>query len=279
MPELPEVETVKRGLEMVLIGKKIKDIQIFYPRIIRTPQDIEQFKFLLIGQMIESMGRKGKYLLFHLTNYTLVSHLRMEGKYNYTKDPNEPFDQHTHILFTFTDGTQLRYRDVRKFGTMDVVPNEKVMELEAIRKLGQEPIDPEFDQIQFRKQVQQRTAPIKQILLNQEIVSGLGNIYVDDSLALSKIHPQRTGKSLTNKEINTLIAAMKSVLEKAIEKGGSTIRTFETFYGRGSMQEHLIVYGRTEQPCIFCGTPIEKIRVAGRGTHFCSKCQKKPKKK
>ncbi|WP_339060119.1 DNA-formamidopyrimidine glycosylase [Tepidibacillus marianensis] len=279
MPELPEVETVRRGLEVVIIGKQIKDIQIFYPGIIRTPQDSEQFKFLLIGQTIEAMGRKGKYLLFHLTDYTLVSHLRMEGKYIYTENPNETFDQHIHVIFSFTDGTQLRYRDVRKFGTMDVVLKEKVMELEAIKKLGQEVIDPQFDQKRFKQQVQQRTAPIKQILLNQEIVSGLGNIYVDDSLALSKIHPLRIGKSLTNKEINTLIAAMKTILEKAIEKGGSTIRTFETFYGRGSMQDHLIVYGRTGKPCLYCGTPIEKIRVAGRGTHFCPSCQKEPRKK
>ncbi|TCS83563.1 DNA-formamidopyrimidine glycosylase [Tepidibacillus fermentans] len=277
MPELPEVETVRRGLELVIVGKKIKDIQVYYPKIIRSPQDTEQFKFLLIGQVIQSIGRRGKYLLFHLTDDTLVSHLRMEGKYIYTENPNEPYDKHTHVIFSFTDGSQLRYRDVRKFGTMDVVKRDGETELEGIKKLGQEPIDPEFNLERFKKQVKQRMAPIKQILLNQEIISGLGNIYVDDSLALSKIHPLRSGKSLTDDEIANLIMSMKQVLEKAIEKGGSTIRSFESFYGRGSMQDHLIVYGRTGKPCIVCGTPIEKIRVAGRGTHFCPHCQKAAK--
>ena len=273
MPELPEVETVRRSLEYVLIGKQIQDIKILYPRIIRRPEDVEEFKFLLIGQKIESIGRRGKYLLFHLNEYTLISHLRMEGKYMFTTNPLDPIDKHTHIIFSFTDGTELRYRDVRKFGTMDVVAKYKETEIEAIQKLGQEPIDPHFDEELFRRAIQKRTAPIKQLLLNQEIVSGLGNIYVDDSLALSKIHPLRPGNSLTDEEISQLILAMRQVLEKAIEKGGSTIRSFETFYGRGSMQDHLIVYGRTGKPCYVCGRLIEKIRVAGRGTHYCPHCQ------
>ncbi|MFV9511177.1 DNA-formamidopyrimidine glycosylase [Tepidibacillus sp. LV47] len=277
MPELPEVETVRRGLELVLIGKVIKEVQVFYPKIIRSLQDMEQFKFLLIGQTIRSIGRRGKYLLFYFTDYTLISHLRMEGKYIYTEKPNEPYDQHHHVIFSFTDGTELRYRDVRKFGTMDLVKRGNEMSFKGIKKLGQEPIDPHFDPERFKQQVRQRSAPIKQILLNQEIVSGLGNIYVDDSLALSKIHPLRQGKSLTDQEISTLIKSMKQVLEKAIEKGGSTIRSFETIYGKGSMQDHLLVYGRTGKPCLFCGTSIQKIKVAGRGTHFCPNCQKEPK--
>ncbi|GBF11791.1 DNA-formamidopyrimidine glycosylase [Tepidibacillus sp. HK-1] len=274
MPELPEVETVRRSLEMLIIGKTIKEVNVFYPKIIRIPGDIGEFKWILQGQTIEGIGRKGKYLLFYMNSVTMISHLRMEGKYIYHEEKMKEFDKHTHVVFTFTDGSILQYRDVRKFGTMDVVSKGKEIEFESLKKLGQEPIDPNFDPELFKQQLKTRSAPIKQSLLNQEIVSGLGNIYVDDSLALSKIHPLRTGNSLTDEEIDQLILAMKQVLLKAIEKGGSTIRTYESFYGRGSMQDHLIVYGRTGQPCYQCGTLIEKIKVGGRGTHFCPNCQK-----
>jgi len=162
---------------------------------------------------------------------------------------------------------------VRKFGTMDVLPLGQEIEFPSLKKLGQEPIDPDFDIEKFNKILSSRNAPIKQLLLNQEVISGLGNIYVDDSLAISKIHPLRSGKSLSNQEIKNLVQAMRTVLLNAIEKGGSSIRSFESLYGRGSMQDHLIVYGRIGQACKFCGTPIEKIKVSGRGTHYCPNCQ------
>lgn len=274
MPELPEVETVIRTLEHYVINKTIENIDIFYSKIIRSPLDTKEFKLLLEGQTIRSLSRKGKYLLFYMNTHTLVSHLRMEGKYIYSSEQQKKYDKHTHIVFNFKDGSSLQYRDVRKFGTMDVMPIGKELEFNALKKLGQEPIDDEFNIEQFKKQIKSRTAPIKQLLLNQEIVSGLGNIYVDDSLALSKIHPLRPGNLLKNKEINLLVKTMKEVLLKAIEKGGSSIKSFESIYGRGSMQDHLIVYGRTGKPCYICGTPIEKIKVGGRGTHFCPNCQK-----
>ncbi len=273
MPELPEVETVRRSLELVVIGKQIKETEVFYSRIIRTPVDIDEFKLLLQGQTIQSIGRRGKYLLFYFKDVVLISHLRMEGKYLF-QETEEPIDKHTHVIFHFTDGSRLLYRDVRKFGTMDLVPLGLEDDFMGIRKLGQEPISPEFEKEKFVAIVQKKNSPIKQILLDQEIVSGLGNIYVDDSLALARIHPLRAGNSLTKEELFKLINAMKEVLEKAIEKGGSTIRTFESFYGKGSMQDHLIVYGRQGQPCYFCGSIIAKIKVAGRGTHFCPICQR-----
>lgn len=274
MPELPEVETVRRSLEKLVKDKTIDNIEIYYPRIIRTPADTEEFKLLLEGQTIRSIGRRGKYLLFYTDELTLISHLRMEGKYIFEDNKHNQYDKHTHIVFNFTDGSILQYRDVRKFGTMDVVPRGKEKEFNSVKKLGQEPIDPNFDSEFFISQIQSKKAPIKQILLNQEIVSGLGNIYVDDTLAMSKVHPLRTGNSLTIVELNRIICVMKIVLEKAIEQGGSSIRTFESIYGKGSMQDHLIVYGRTGKPCYTCGTPIEKIKVGGRGTHFCPSCQK-----
>jgi len=274
MPELPEVETVKRTLEKLVVGKVVKEIDIYYPKIIRTPNEIEEFRLLLKGETVQAIGRRGKYLLFYLKNLILISHLRMEGKYLFSDDNQAVIDKHTHIVFKFEDGSSLSYRDVRKFGTMDLIPNEQLEDFHALKKLGQEPLDLGFDIEQFRKELKGRKAPIKQLLLNQEIISGLGNIYVDDSLAYSKINPNAPGDSLTDKEIETLVEAIKTVLNKAIEYGGSSIRTFESIYGRGSMQDHLIVYGKEGKPCIFCGSPIKKVKLAGRGTHFCPECQK-----
>lgn len=276
MPELPEVEIVKNTLKELIVGKIIGEIEIIYPKIIRTPSDTDIFKLLLEGKELVTIDRKGKYLLFIFDDITLVSHLRMEGKYLY-KTPIEAeqiYDKHTHIVFTNTDGSQLRYHDVRKFGTMDLVWNHELSSFFPLTKLGQEPIDPNFDLAEFTEQLSRRRGSIKQVLLNQEIVSGLGNIYVDDSLAKSMINPNRPANSLTDQEIEQLVRAMREVLNKAIQYGGSTIKSFETIYGKGSMQEHLIVYGQTGKPCFRCGTPIEKIRIAGRGTHFCPNCQK-----
>ncbi len=276
MPELPEVEIVRTILSEQIIGKTIDDIKITYPKIIRTPADSEQFKLLLKGKQLDAINRRGKYLLFVFDDITLVSHLRMEGKYLYFDEQAslEPVNKHTHVIFSFTDGTELHYQDVRKFGTMDLVWNHDLADFPALTKLGQEPIAEDFDGKDFAERLQGRSCTIKQALLNQEIVSGLGNIYVDDSLAKSGISPLKPAKDLTAAEINRLIPAMREVLEEAIRYGGSTIKSFETIYGKGSMQDHLLVYGQTGKPCFRCGTPIEKIRLAGRGTHYCPSCQK-----
>lgn len=273
MPELPEVEIVRRSLESLIVGKTIKSIEVLYTRIIRTPSDVDQFKLLLEGQTLGAIGRKGKYLLFNFDSVTLVSHLRMEGKYIYKDKRSTVYDKHTHIIFVFTDNTELQYNDVRKFGTMDAIWTKNVDEFPNLRKLGQEPIDPNFDTKRFIKEIKNRKAPIKQVLLSQEVVCGLGNIYVDESLAISGIHPLRIANSLTIEEIEKLISSMKNLLSEAIKKGGSSIRTFESISGKGSMQDFLTVYGRVGEPCKYCGTPIKKIRISGRGTHFCPSCQ------
>ncbi len=274
MPELPEVEIVRRSLLELITGKTIKKIEVLYPRIIKTPADVNEFKLLLEGQTLDTILRRGKYLLFKFNDVTLVSHLRMEGKYIYKDLRSLKYDKHTHVIFIFTDNSELQYNDVRKFGTMDAIWNKNVDKFSNLTRLGQEPIDPNFDIIRFTEEIKNKNVPIKQILLNQNIVSGLGNIYVDDSLAMSSIHPLRIANSLTIEEIKKLTKSMKDVLNEAISRGGSSIRTFESVYGRGSMQDHLIVYGRADEPCIYCGTPIKKIRVCGRGTHYCPECQK-----
>lgn len=276
MPELPEVEIVRTILSEQIIGKTIDDIKITYPKIIRTPADSEQFKLLLIGKRLDAINRRGKYLLFVFDDITLVSHLRMEGKYLYLDQEASLnlVNKHTHVIFSFTDGTELHYQDVRKFGTMDLVWNQELANFPALAKLGQEPIAEDFDAEDFAKRLQGRSCTIKQALLNQEIVSGLGNIYVDDSLAKSGISPLKPAKDLTEAELKRLVPAMREILEEAIRYGGSTIKSFETIYGKGSMQDHLLVYGQTGKPCFRCGTPIEKIKLAGRGTHYCPSCQR-----
>lgn len=274
MPELPEVETVRRALDRLLKGKIVKDIDIYYPGIIRTPNDTQLFKLSLIGETINKVDRRGKYLLFAFDTITLISHLRMEGKYLFKNEEILIKDKHVHVVFTFTDSSQLQYKDVRKFGTMDIVEKGQEEIFPSIKKLGQEPIDLNFDIKLFKAQVNSKKTPIKSVLLNQEIVSGLGNIYADEVLAISKINPLRTGNTITAVEISKIFESMKVVLNEAIKRGGSTVRTYESVNGKGSMQNYLIVYGRTGEACKYCGKPIEKIKVAGRGTHYCPNCQR-----
>ncbi len=274
MPELPEVETIRRGLIPLVVGKTIKSVEVLCNRIIRTPDEPALFIMELAGETIHDIGRKGKHLLFELDHWTLVSHLRMEGKYSVVKQ-GEPYDKHTHVMFHFTDGTDLRYHDVRKFGTMDLIPKGHYNLVNAIAEMGPEPIDPAFTVQQLKERIKGRKTAIKVVLLNQQVVSGLGNIYVDEALALSHIHPLRTVDSLKKKEIDKLFDAMRSVLQKGIDLGGATIRTYVNSLGKqGLMQEDLYVYGMTGEPCKFCSTLIEKIVVGGRGTHYCPKCQK-----
>ena len=243
-------------------------------RIIRTPRETHLFAEELVGERINDIGRKGKHLLFELDHWTIVSHLRMEGKYA-VEDTAVPFDKHTHVIFHFTDGTDLRYRDVRKFGTMDLIPRGRHELVKAIADMGPEPIDPEFTVEQFKERLKGRKTAVKKVLLDQKLISGLGNIYVDEALALSKIHPLRSVDSLKKKEIERLHEAMRAVLEKAINLGGATIRTYVNSLGKqGLMQEDLYVYGMQGEPCKFCGKTIEKIFVGGRGTHYCPHCQK-----
>jgi len=273
MPELPEVETVRRALQETVVGKTIQNVEVFYPRILRNLSTEHIFRLLVSGQLIRKIGRKGKYLIFYMDSVTLISHLRMEGKYIYSEKPYTQYDKHVHVIFHFTDGTKLLYHDVRKFGTMDVVARGNENQIKGFNSLGQEPIAADFSIELFTEQVQSRKEAIKQILLNQEIICGLGNIYVDESLAISKLHPIRTGDSLSESEIKLLVENIQELLLKAIELGGSSVKSFESAHGKGSMQEHLIVYGKKDQPCSFCGTAIEKIKVGGRGTHFCPNCQ------
>lgn len=272
MPELPEVETVRKGLEKLVVGKTIKEVTILWPRIIESPV-VEIFESQLIGQTIEKMERRGKFLIFKLTNYDMISHLRMEGKYE-THDPEDQRDKHTHVIFTFTDGSELRYLDVRKFGRMVLVDKDQGTNYKGILALGPEPIPSQFKLNEFRLGLKKHHKAIKPLLLDQRLVTGLGNIYVDEALWEAKIYPEQRADTLKPKEVEGLYYAIIDVLGRAVEAGGTTIRSYLNALGEaGTFQISLNVYGQTNNPCPRCGTPIKKIKVAQRGTHFCPKCQ------
>lgn len=277
MPELPEVETVRKGLAQLVIGKTIEWVDVSWPRIITTDDSLEQWQHELVGQTIEGMGRRGKYLVFHLSDCLLISHLRMEGKYLYY--PNEDSLQtdmakHTHVRYHFTDGSQLHYHDVRKFGRIERLHTHEFESYFLNKKLGPEPIAEEFRLERFQEQLKFVKKAIKPALLEQKLVVGLGNIYVDETLFRSRIHPATAANVLSDDQIVLLHQTIMSVLDEAIEAGGSTIRSYKNSLGEaGNFQQTLMVYGRQGEPCIHCGTLIQKIQFAQRGTHFCPNCQ------
>ncbi|RFU65969.1 DNA-formamidopyrimidine glycosylase [Peribacillus glennii] len=274
MPELPEVETIRRTLEQLVIGKTIKQVSVFWPKIIKAPEQVEQFQDALKGQTIQAIGRRGKFLIFYLDSYSLVSHLRMEGKYG-VYPSGEPYDNHTHVLFHFTDGTVLRYRDVRKFGTMHLFSKGDEVKNLPLLHLGPEPLSEEFTVKHLSCKLSKTGRKIKPVLLDQTVVVGIGNIYVDEALFRSGIHPERIASSLTPGEIRALHKEIKDTLSEAVEKGGSTIRSYINSQGQiGMFQLELLVYGRKGEDCKRCGTPLVKHVVGGRGTTICPNCQK-----
>ncbi|MCM3116665.1 DNA-formamidopyrimidine glycosylase [Neobacillus sp. MER 74] len=281
MPELPEVETVRKTLKKLVVNKTIKDITVYWPKIIKNPLEVEQFVDALIGETILDVGRRGKFLIIYTGNFALVSHLRMEGKYGlYPKD--EPYDKHTHVLFHFTDGTELRYRDVRKFGTMHLYKKGDEFLTEPLIGLGPEPFSEEFTIEYLAEKLAKTNRKVKTALLDQKVFVGLGNIYVDEALFRAGIHPERLANTLDNSEVTLLHREIVATLSEAVKKGGSTIRSYVNSQGEiGMFQLELYAYGRNGEECKRCGTPLEKTTVGGRGTHYCPQCQKieaEPKK-
>ncbi|MDM5190266.1 DNA-formamidopyrimidine glycosylase [Bacillus sp. DX4.1] len=273
MPELPEVENVRRTLENLVSGKTIQDVIVTYPKLVKRPDDVEIFKEMLRGEKIERIERRGKFLLLYVTKYVIVSHLRMEGKYLLHQE-DEQIDKHTHVRFQFTDGTELHYKDVRKFGTMHLFKKGEEFDQMPLADLGPEPFDAELTPGYLQERLQKTNRKIKVVLLDQRLLVGLGNIYVDEVLFRSGIHPEREASSLTEAEIEKVHAATVATLTEAVKRGGSTIRTYINSQGQiGSFQELLNVYGRKGEPCVTCGTVIEKTVVGGRGTHYCPNCQ------
>lgn len=273
MPELPEVETVRKTLEVLVLSKEIENVSVFWPKIIQYPVEVEQFKDALKGQTIQRMGRRGKFLIFYTNDFALVSHLRMEGKY-FLHQQEDEVDKHTHVIFHFTDGTELRYRDVRKFGTMHLYVKGTELEKLPLSQLGPEPFSEQFTIDYLHQKLSKTNRSIKTALLDQKLVVGLGNIYVDEALFRANIHPERKANTLDNKELQILHKKIIETLSDAVEKGGSTIRSYVNSQGEmGMFQLDLFVYGRKGEECKICGSHLEKIVVGGRGTVFCPNCQ------
>ncbi|NQF14740.1 DNA-formamidopyrimidine glycosylase [Brevibacillus sp. HB1.3] len=274
MPELPEVQTVVRTLRGLVMGKTIERVSVHLARIVRQPDDVEAFKSLLVGQTIQDIQRRAKFIQFFLNEDVLVSHLRMEGRYG-VYQADDPVEKHTHVVFHFTDGTELRYRDVRQFGTMDLFPKGKETTVGPLAKLGVEPLDKSFTPEVLGKLLKGRSTKIKPLLLNQECIVGLGNIYVDESLFKAGIHPEKPAGKLTDKEVIRLHESIVSTLQEAVEQGGSSIKSYVNGQGEmGMFQQSLLVYGRKDEACTKCGAEIIRFVVGGRGTHICPDCQK-----
>ena len=269
MPELPEVETVLRTLELRIKNETINDIEVLWDNIIIN--DINEFRNRLIGQHFRKFIRRGKYLLFELDDCVLVSHLRMEGKY-YLKDFNDEITKHEHVIFTL-DHISLRYHDTRKFGKMEII--EKQNDYLQFKLLGVEPFSEEFNSDYVKKYLEKSNKPIKQTLLDQSFIAGIGNIYADEILFAIKVDPKTKSMNLTKQNIDDLIFYTNKIIRGAINAGGTTIRSYTSSLGvNGLFQLELKVHTKVNQPCPVCGHLIKKIQVAKRGTYYCENCQK-----
>lgn len=271
MPELPEVETVKNALKDNYLGKIIQEIDVKYANILANI-DPSSFSLNLIGQKIISFERYGKFIIVNLTNYKLLIHLRMEGKFKFHEDL---IDKHSHIIFKFKDKSILIYHDVRKFGKIYCFNNDiDIYSTLPLSKLGLEPSMVKDNKYLYQK-LSKVSKPIKAALLDQTILAGIGNIYADEICFACKISPFKIAKTLTQDETTLIVKNATEILNNAIKLGGSTIKSFQSMHGvDGLFQINLKVYGKENQPCPNCKSPILKTFIKQRGTHYCPKCQK-----
>lgn len=275
MPELPEVEIVARSLAAQVLQQKITAIEkLDWERMVETP-DLATFCATLPDRRILAIGRRAKWLLLTLdADWTLALHLRMSGNLT-VQDAEATPSIYTHLVLTLDDGRRIFFQDQRKFGRVRLLDPVGLAALHA--RLGPEPLDAQFAVSDLAQLLARRNARLKPLLLNQAIIAGLGNIYVDEALWHAQLHPLRAASSLDLDEVERLYHAIRAVLQQGIQNHGSTLRTYRNSYGEpGNNQEHFAVYDRKQQPCPRCGTPITRILVAQRGTHFCPVCQPDP---
>jgi formamidopyrimidine-DNA glycosylase len=273
VPELPEVETIRRGLEPFVVGRRIERAAIRDPRLTR-PFDPDEVARQLQGERITGLDRRGKYLVVRLeSGRVLLIHLRMTG--NFRVAGSDPADgPHDRAVLNLDNGSDVVYRDIRRFGTWLLVePHE--LEPYLAERVGDEPLGEAFRTAALASRLAGRRTPIKAALLDQRTVAGMGNIYADEALWRARIHPLRPAGELERDELRRLHRALRDALRMGIARQGATLSNYATPNGeRGRMQEEFKVYGREGEPCPRCGTPIEKIRAAGRGTHYCPHCQR-----
>ncbi len=291
MPELPEVETVKRGLSNYLVGQRILKLDVLRKKSFQS--DKSSANAFLIGAKVTSVSRRAKLLLIELSsNYTMAIHLKMTGQLVYRSEKGDRFgaghpndslisslpDTTTRVIFTLDKG-KLFFNDQRVFGWIKLIPTPEIENFEFIKKLGPEPLEKAFTNEVFIKQVRRRNkSQIKPVILDQTVLAGVGNIYADEALWTAKIHPQTRVYQLSDSQLVKLRKAIVEVLNIGIEAGGSTDKNYVDAQGKkGSYLKFAKVFRREDESCHRCGQKIRKIKVAGRGTHFCATCQKPPK--
>ena len=268
MPELPEVETVLRTLEHQIKGREILSVRVLYKPMIVT--DADEFAQRLQHQHFREFRRRGKYLLFYLDDVLLVSHLRMEGKY-YLQEDSEPVDKHIHVIFQLDHHLQLRYRDTRKFGRMELL--SKDTDMSCFHNLGPEPFDESFSAQYIKAYCRHRKEPVKTLLLDQHFTAGIGNIYADEILYAARIRPTRRCCTLTVKNCTDIVNETRRILTAAIAAGGTTIRTYTSSLGvTGLFQLQCCVH--EQKICPACGAEIKMKWIGGRSSYYCARCQK-----
>jgi formamidopyrimidine-DNA glycosylase len=292
MPELPEVETIRRGLAEKVLHKTIERVEVRCNRIILHPQPPE-LERALAHQTIKEISRRGKFLLFETNNYKLLVHLGMTGQLTFwdqTQRNDQNFfvhpltglqkarqhavDKHTHVSFYFTDGNALHYRDIRQFGKWRLYRPDEFERAKEFWQLGLEPFTPSYNWKKFLQRFDGRKLRIKSLLLNQSFVAGVGNIYADEALFEAGIHPERLVKSLKQEEKRKLFRAIPKVLRRGLKYGGTSFQNYLNANGEaGTNQERLKVYGREGEKCRRCKSMIIRIVVSQRGSHLCPKCQ------
>lgn len=273
MPELPEVETVRRGLTRLVVGRKVLGTEVRWEKTI-SGMAPEEFDAELVGRTIEKVDRRGKYLLFRFSGgLTMVSHLRMEGAYYTVPAGTEP-GKHDLVTFHLDEGIDLFYRDTRKFGRMNLVPDADALQVAGLAKIGPEPTEKDLSLAYMVSEFGKSRMHVKPFLLDQSHIAGLGNIYVDETLWQSQIHPLTAANKLTEDELARLRENIIHEITRATEHHGTTVHSFTTAFGEaGEFQNELQVYGRVGEPCLRCGHPLEKMKVAQRGTTYCPICQ------
>jgi formamidopyrimidine-DNA glycosylase len=276
VPELPEVETIRRQLAPALEGRRIESVEVRDPRW-SEPAPPEAIADALRGRLIEHVGRRGKYLVVSLEDDVhLVMHLRMTGNLLLTEAADDP--AHMRVAIWLDDGRRLLFVDVRRFGTGDVLLGSDALTEYFDSRLGVEPLGTDFTPEALRALARGRKQPVKAFLLNQERIAGVGNIYADEALFRARIHPLRPVGTLKRDQIEALRAGVVESLELGIDSKGASIDDYRHVDGaRGSFQDRFLVHTRAGEPCPRCGTPIEKLRAAGRGTYVCPNCQRRPR--
>jgi formamidopyrimidine-DNA glycosylase len=276
VPELPEVETVRASLEPVLVGRRFEQIEIRDARLTR-PFDPDEVAAELKGEVVEALERRGKYLVFRFrSGRVLLVHLRMTGTFRHEWNGTPDDDPYRRAVVRLDDGSEIMYRDIRRFGTWLLLePDEDARYLAT--RLGEEPLKKTFTAAALAARLRGRKAPVKAALLDQRAAAGMGNIYADEALWRAKIHPLRPAGDLSPAEIRRLHRGINDAIRAGIARQGTTLRDYRTpDGGSGSMQDELRVYGRGGEPCPRCGTEIAKTRAGGRGTWYCPNCQRSP---